>query len=233
MSVKDFDLDLTDLSKLERLFERSPKLFVRAVVGTINNLAFSQRQKYIEELDERMTVRNEAFVNRQMKVTKAKGRDLGSIEAVAGSVSGPRFSGWTEQERGDTPANNRMITAFGRVAGDESRQAKGKARAKTINKFAKISDYTIKANSRRHRLIIFLQMMIDQKKTFVMPRKYKGLKRGVYFATAKKLRRVQTFGDRKVRKDQWMNPVNRKIDQREIANHWEKTLNFLLPVKIK
>lgn len=232
MSVKDFELDLDDFEALEKLFKRSRGLFVRAAVGTVNNLAFSQRQEYINQIDESMNIRNQRFVSRQMAVTKAKTRDLDSIQAVAGSVQTSRFSGWAEQERGEPAKNNRMITTFGRVKADDSRQAKGPARAKTTNKFAKISDYTIRANSRRHRLIIFLQMMIKEKKTFVMPRKYKGLKRGVYFATAKKLRRVQTFGNRKVRKNQWMNRANQKIDQREIERNWEKTLNYLLPNKL-
>lgn len=229
MKNPEFGINLTDTEALKVFFKNSKTLFVRVAVGTINNLAYSMRQKYIDEIDDRMTVRNEKFVSSRMRVTRAKGRDLNSIEAQVGSISSPRFSGWAEQERGDKPNNNRTITSFGRVGADDQRQAKGKARAKTNNKFAKISDYTIRAKSRKHRLIIFLQKMTEEKRTFVMPRKYKGLKRGVYFVKGKRLKRVQTFGPRKVKINKWMEPVNKQLKQKEIAKEWKKSLNHFMP----
>lgn len=232
MAKNEFEMNLNEIENLEDFFKRNGKLFVRAAVGTVNNIAFEQRKNYIEQIEENMTVRNEKFVSRQMRVTTAKARNLDNIQALAGSIKSDRFSGWEEQETGKPSANHRTFTAFGRVSVSMDRQAKGKARAKTNNTFAKISDYTIRATSRRHRLIIFLQMMTERKKAFVMPRKYKGLKRGVYFVKGKQLKRVQTFGQRKVKREPWMKPVNDRLKQQDISKQWKKTLNYLLPRKL-
>ena len=233
MPKKEFEFKAEDLILLRRFYKKSPKLFGRSVTNTLNQLAFQSRTALINTISEQMTVRNPRFVNKQMKVDQAKGIDIRTAESEVGSISGPRFSGWIEQETGKKPETNRTFTLLAR-GGNEQKQARPKTRAKPSNNFAKIGDFTIKAKSRQHRLIIFLQMMGKQQRTFIMPRRYKRLQRGIYVATKKKISRVQTFGPRTVAKAPWMKPtIQRDIDIKSIRSIWSSNINRVLPRRLK
>ena len=138
-----------------------------------------------------------------------------------------------EQETGKKPETSRAFTLLAR-GGSEQNKARPKARAKPSNNFAKIGEFTIKAKSKQHRLIIFLQMMVDQKKQFIMPRKYKGMGRGIYRIKRKKIVAVQRFGALKVRKDPWMKPtIQNEINSKVIRSMWANNINRILPRRLK
>ncbi len=233
MPNKEFEFKAEDLILLRRFYKKSPKLFGRSVTNTLNQLAFESRTALINAISEQMTVRDNRFVNRQMRVDQAKGVDIRTAESEVGSISSSRFSGWIEQETGKKPETNRAFTLLAR-GGSEQNKARPKARAKPYNNFAKISDFTIKAKSRQHRLIIFLQMMVEQKKQFIMPRKYKGMGRGIYRIKRKKIVAVQRFGPVKIRKAPWMKPtIQRDIDLKNIRTIWSNNINRVLPRRLK
>jgi len=233
MPNKEFEFKAEDLILLRKFIKNPLSYFGRSVTNTLNQLAFESRTALINTISEQMTVRNNDFLNKKMKVKPEKGIDIRTAESEVGSISGPRFSGWIEQETGKKPETNRTFTLLAR-GGNEQNQARPKARAKPSNNFAKISDFTIKAKSRQHRLIIFLQMMVDQKKQFIMPRKYKRMGRGIYRIKRKKIVAVQRFGPVKVRKAPWMKPtIQREIDTKSIRSIWASNINRVLPRRLK
>lgn len=235
MASKEFKFNASDLILFRRFLKKAPKLFNASIIGTLNTLAFETRTALIVRVDEQMQVRDKKFVSRSIQVLKAKGRDFRTAEAVVGSVHRARFSGWIEQETGKKSIKNRTQTLLAR-GNSESKKVKQKARLKRSNQIAKISDFQIKAKSKAHRLIIFLEMMRRQRKTFIMPRKYKRLKRGVYSVSkgGKKLQRIQTFGPRKVNKDPWMKPVVRgQLKQADIRKIWAQNVERMLPKRLR
>jgi len=233
MPKKEFEFNAADLILLRRFYKKSPKLFGRSVVNTINTVAFESRLALLDTIQEQMTVRDNRFISRQMRVDKAKGVDIRTAEATVGSIAGPRFTGWVEQETGKKPENSRMMTLVAR-RGSIQNKAVPRARAKSSNDFARISDFQIKAKSRQHRLIIFLQMMSRKKKLFIMPRRYKRLQRGVYQASKRKLKRFQTFGDRKVQKEPWMKPtIQHQLKEKDMRKAWATNISRVLPRRLR
>lgn len=232
MAKKEFNFDGSDLLLLRKFYKKAPVLFARSVVNTLNSLAFTSRTALLATLNDQMTIRDPRFVARQMKVDKAKGTDFMNAESEVGSVSTNRFSGWIEQETGKRSEKNRTTTLLAR-GGSESNKVRPKNRLKPTKALAKISDFKIKAR-RQHRLIIFLQMMSRQKKSFLMPRKYKGLKRGVYVTSRNKLHRIYTTEPMNTKKSPWMKPtIKRVITSQLIRNTWAEQSVRVLPRRLR
>lgn len=230
MPNKEFEFKAEDLILLRRFYKKSPKLFGRSVTNTLNQLAFESRTALINTISEQMTVRNPRFVSKQMKVKPAKGIDIKTAESAVGSLSNSRFSGWIEQETGKKNEKNRTFTLLSR---GNNEQNTVRPKSKVNYNWAKISDFTIKAKSKQHRLIIFLQMMVEQKKQFVMPRKYKGMGRGLYRVRRKKIVVVQRFKPMKIRKQPWMKPtINEHIDNKSIRATWASQINRIIPNRL-
>lgn len=233
MAKKEMSFEGSDFILLRRFYKKSPKLFGRSVVNTLNTIAFSSRLALLNTIREQMTVRDDRFAKRQMKVEKAKGTDIRRAESKVGSVTAPRFSGWIEKETGQKPELNRTMTLLAR-GGSKDKKVRPKARAKPSNNFAKISDFQIKAKSRQHRLIIFMQMMTEQKRQFIMPRRYKGMKRGMYAVRRKKIVLLQRFGPMKVRKAPWMKPtIQREVQAKDFREVWAKNIARVLPRRLR
>ena len=77
-------------------------------------------------------------------------------------------------------------------------------------------------------------MMVDQKKQFIMPRKYKGMGRGIYRIKRKKIVAVQRFGALKVRKEPWLKPtIQNEINSKVIRLMWANNINRILPRRLK
>lgn len=223
----------SDFILLHRFYKKSPRLFGRSVVNTLNTIAFESRIALLDTIREQMTVRDDRFVRSKMKVQTARGSDFRNAQSKVGSVAGPRFSGWIEKETGQKPETNRIATLLAR-GGSAQKKVRPKARAKTSNHFAKISDFQIKAKSRQHRLIIFLRMMTKQKRQFIMPRKFKGLRRGMYTVRRKKILLLQRFGEMKIKKDPWMKPtIQRELSNKDFRKAWAKNITRVLPKKLR
>ena len=120
MPNKEFEFKAEDLILLRRFYKKSPKLFGRSVTNTLNQLAFESRTALINTISEQMTVRDNRFVNRQMRVDQAKGVDIRTAESEVGSISSSRFSGWVEQETGKKPETNRAFTLLARGGSEQN-----------------------------------------------------------------------------------------------------------------
>ncbi|MCK4871070.1 MAG: hypothetical protein KAS93_08175 [Gammaproteobacteria bacterium] len=232
MPKQEFSFSAADLILLRKFYKRSPNIFGRSVIGTLNTLAFDTRKNLIERIDDQMVIRDKKFINRQMKVLQARGTDIQSAQSEVGSVRTNRFTGWTEQEFGLQKGSNRTLTLMAR-RGSAQNKASPSARAKPSNNFAKISDFKIKAKSRRHRLTVFLQMMGQQKRRFIMPRRRGKMIRGIYKATSKKLVSLQRFEHKKVVKNPWMEPtIEAKITPQIMRNIWANNISRALPRRL-
>lgn len=240
-----FEFTAGDLINLRRFYKRAPKMFGRAVVGMLNNVAFEARVELLKTIGSQMNIRNPRFVAAHMKVQKAKGSDISRAVSVVGSVGGARFTGWVEQETGQTDTRNRVYGLFAR-GGDENKKVSVGRTRKTSNRILRMSDFDIdNAVSDQHRVVIFLQMIDQQKrgKMFWIRRNYKKLKGSTVYNMAGRrkrrtskgstgsssIRRVSTDKPMGTRKDPWMQPTIRKtVTTATMRNAWARSINFQL-----
>lgn len=130
MSGFEFGLKMLDLRRLQKFFEQSPKLFARAGVNVVNELAFTSRRFGLQIIDSQMTVRNARFTRSTLWVDPQRGNPpLRSAEASVGARRRPRHTGWVEQELGRPGTRKRQPTLAARM-GQQSRQMFAGARMK-------------------------------------------------------------------------------------------------------
>lgn len=101
-----------------------------------------------------MIVRNKRFVASKIKVDKTHTRQpISSQEAIVGSIDGPRFSGWVEQELGTKTKRTRVFTRLAR-RGSPTRPAQPSVRLKASNDFTTPDDYPRLDDN--HRAVVML-----------------------------------------------------------------------------
>jgi len=220
------------LKNLEKFFKKAPKKFARASAGMINNLAFETRTAALINIASDMNIRSDRFVNSRMKVARAKPLPISQQKAEVGSVRTSRFSGWIEQETGKAPLRTR---AFGIAArrGKQKNTASAKARLKPANQFFSPNNFDLShAADGDHRIQIFLQLMSKEfsNKPFVMRRKYRKMRKGIYvFSKRGQLKQLQSFDDMKVKRKRWMRPAAHKINTKaNIRKQWARAISHVL-----
>lgn len=110
-----FNLDLGEMLKLRKFMKRSPKQFHRVAIGVLNTAAFGTRTEAIKELRSNLIIRNDRFLKSSVRVQKANTREsLNRAESTVGSIGRNRFSGWIEQQTGQSGDKTRTSTSFGR-----------------------------------------------------------------------------------------------------------------------
>jgi hypothetical protein len=209
----DFKIDINEHRRLERIFKKAPKLLRPVTANVLNSLAFDAKRKYGKNIDRFMVVRNKRFIEGSLRVQKTKSGPVNSQMTISGSIHRPRFTGWEEQEKGTRPKRNRAITKAGR-AGNKKRQAIGKARLKSANKFYKPSQFP--GRSRYNKFLFMLRVLATRGGGEIIISDRLKIKRGVlppglYQFRKRKFRRFQTFGVNKSKKIPWMSRTNDQL----------------------
>lgn len=174
---------------------KAPRKFARASANTLNSFAFGNRRKQQLILKNRLNVKNEKFVKSALRVQKAStSAPMESQVAISGSIFKNRFSGWREQELGVATDRSKTSTLFGRGGG--RRQLAPSARMKPGRSFTSPDDFEGKND--QHRVIVMLNTLsrTGNKKPFFITghRKFKS---GLYKFRGKKIKRLQTFKNKK------------------------------------
>lgn len=232
-----FSMDDRNLKKLRRLYKRAPRQMRRATAGMANSFAFGVKEQIPMTIDDLMTVRNPRFVNSKIRVVVAKGTQPINVQTSrVGSIFGPRFSGWEEQQLGKRTTRTRVATMNAR-GGNFSRPMQGKSRLKPNQKFLD-PDSIQNAKDDDHRLFIFLKMHERRRKqqSFTIRRKTGKFKPGLYRFKGKKVRKQQDFrplSDRKQpAKKPWMTMAVKKYFKGvNIPQMWTKEIKHVFKLK--
>ena len=216
-SSRLFDMDTRDLIKFRRLLKRAPREMRRATAGMLNSFAFGTRVQIPLTIDDVMTVRNPRFVQSKTRVSMAKGSEpiLDQVSRV-GSITGPRFTGWIEQQRGTSTTRSRVVTTNAR-GGNFGRPVQGKSRLKPNQKFLD-PDSIKKAKDANHRMFIFLKMQERRRKqqAFTIRRKTGKFRPGLYRFKGKKVRKQQDFQPKRAQ------PKRIKWMDKAVANYFRR-----------
>jgi hypothetical protein len=225
-----FDIDLANLVNLQRFYSKAPKQFIRAANSTLNSFAFGTRRKSIEIIEKELTIRNQKFTRGSLRVQKSTASNLSSARAEVGSIRRPRFTGWKEQELGSRPERTRSITRFAR--GTKNRRLRPSFRMRPGSNFLDEDDFQLseKGVKERNRSIVMLQILRRRKhrKPFVL--RSGRFKPGLYVFRRKKVKRIQTFKDkRRIKRVAWMSGGRREFFRdADIDQIWAESLRRVL-----
>lgn len=199
-----FELDLSDQRKLTKIYKAAPRKFQRATAGYLNSLAFKARPDQIASINRTMTVRNPRFVNSKIRVKTTKpSTPIDRQAATVGSIRGPRFSGWTEQERGTGDKRDRTISEQAR-GGSDKRQVMAKARLKRTANFHRVQEFRTGRHKTYGQALVAMLRESSQgrlKRPFIItkgggPGNLSKYRHGLYGNKGRRVVRYQTFRKR-------------------------------------
>ena len=180
-----FDLNIKELVKLRKWYKRQPHKFRKATGSMLNDFAFGTRRSIVDLLTRRMTIRNPRFLSSRIRVTKARlSAPVNSQRALTGTMAGPRFSGFVEQEKGTPTERTRAATLAAR-SGAKSSQVKPRFRLKPSSSVVSMDDYGV------DRLSAFVAMIFKRKEKRLIR-----IKGTIYKRKGKKLDLIQTLHPR-------------------------------------
>ena len=112
MNVK---IDDRDLKKFHQLIGKDmPKAFPKITASYLNTMAFEQRTANKKSLEEKLTIRDQRFLNNSLRVEKTKPVSINQQIAYSGSIRWEGGTGWEEQQYGKKPERKHAITTSAR-----------------------------------------------------------------------------------------------------------------------
>ena len=244
MGTGIFNMRSADLVNLQKWLKKAPKEFDRAAANVLNTTAFKSRRRAISNIKKGTTTRQPKFVDRSMRVTKAKvGQPLNRLVAIMGSIDisrQGRSSGFEELESGGKTSKPRAATLSSR-GNSERKKIAGPVRMDKLNRMFRHRMVRGKGlKSKRQRVAAMLKVVRSGaigRQPFIIPRGLKSgpmskLRPGVYRMGNKKVISLQNpFRSRvsKTKRIKWMSKsIDWATNDANVTKAWKKEAEFVL-----
>ena len=229
MSAIKLKLDLTDWQKLKKFYKKAPKKAQFASASVLNSMAFQTRMQYIDNINNDLEVRSPGFVKSSIRVERAKGsEDMSRQLSMVGSIERANFSGWVEQETGETTEREKLITKKAR-GGSFAAKISSRAKLRKGRSFPNPNDFP--GVSLHQKAVVLLQVMGrgSGNKPFIMFG-HNSLIPGLYEFQGGTLTRLQSFvGDFQPKKNPLLIPARNKVfTLNNLRFEWAKAIEFQL-----
>lgn len=230
-----FDYNDRAFKEFSKFYNKAPSRARKASARMLSKFAFGTRNEAIIEINRTMSVRNKRFVARGMRFQNARPTNIDNQFSVAGSISGNRFSGWKENYEGSRDNRTRTHSLLSR-SGSWKKKIKPSVRMKPARDFLSISDFSKETSRSSNPNAVFLALMKKKKKNkaFIMKKRYKGLKKGVYKYTGRKLKRLIDLEpkSRSVKRNRWLDTArNRFFAKNNLDELWKEAISDLFKSK--
>ena len=172
----------------------------------------------------------------RVRVVKAGTGPINSIESEAGSIFSDRFSGWKEQQFGTESDRESVPSRFSRGGSWQSRM-RVSLRSRQKNPMFRMSDFNItNAKNKKHRLIIYLQILDKRKikQRFYFPGKLGKMQPTIYKRQGQKFRGVSNPKQKlkKTARIPWMDKsidlLLKEVDPQAV---WDRNIKFMFRFK--
>lgn len=228
-----FDFDKRALKAFVKFYEVAPFKARKATARLLSQFAFGTRQKAIKEIHKTMTVRSPKFVERSIIFKSAKASRIEDQVAITASISRPRFTGWREQEDGLVDQRTRTQSLLAR-GNNFAKKVKPSVRLKPGRSFIKLGDFGTPSGPNQIPAFIKIVKGKYKNRPFILNKKYKQIKRGVYKFVRNKMQILQNFEAkrRKPKSNPWMTNARRKyFSSTDIDAEWGKAIKFITKKK--
>ncbi|MCK5601154.1 hypothetical protein KAR91_04740 [Candidatus Pacearchaeota archaeon] len=229
-----FTVDNSQLTKLLLFYATAPKKFAKASGSMLNHFAFGTRTEALNELQRRMTIRNQAFMKRQMRVEKSHTRlPIQSQVSKTGSVTTQRFTGWEEQETGKKTDKTRTFSLSAR-RGSRRKQALPSARLKPGRDLDNPNNYEGKDSYHRVLAMLSAIQAKKSKKPFHVFKGGRKISSGLYRFEGDQLTMLQKYAtsNAQPKRRPWINQARaRYFRNTDMKALWSRTISFVLKVR--
>lgn len=213
-------IDNTQLKIFAKMCKDAPQSFNVVTAEYLNASAFRHRELNIKSLESKMVIRDKRFLLSSLRVEKTRPLPIDKQIAISGSINRPRFSGWKEQETGQTPVHKRVSTPTAR-GGSMRGKIQTKARLKPGNVIYKPEQYQGKSYQLKFYFMMRVlgsrgggQFLVSQR----IPTKKGGLNPGLYNLKGRKVSLLQKLKGMQSKRIEWQSKDWSDIKRRAELN---------------
>lgn len=175
-----FFTDKKSQEQLKKFYKTAPKAFRKVSAGVLSSMAVESRTNMQKTLRKDFTIRTPTLLNKGLRFTLAnKNEPINQQQSTAGSIDIPRHDDWEGAQTGKA-SRVTMFTDKGRVGNSQAGKARKMSKA---GRHTTMSDFKLKGSG-DNRTNLYLQAIGSddkrRRKPFYLPRKYKGMRKGVY-----------------------------------------------------
>ena len=225
-----FDYDKKAFKEFSKFYRAAPAKARRATARMLTRFAFGTREEAIKEIHRTMTVRSEGFVKRQMRFKGARATNIDNQESSTFSVATDRFTGWKEQNDGtpDKRTRSQSLLARGRSF---DKKVSPRNRMKPGNRFFSANSFDKMPTGAKETPALIKRMKVNHKnKPFIIKKRYKRIKRGVYKFVRNKMMILQNFEKKRTtpKKNPWMRSARENyFRSANLDREWTKSIEFI------
>ena len=224
-----FDYNKKTFKEFSRFYEKAPVKARRATARMLSVFAFGTKEEAFREIRRTMTIRSERFVKTSLRYKGARATNIDSQRSSAFSIERDRFTGWKEQNEGSPDKRTRSQSLLSRGRSFNKR-VRPSARMKPGRSFIDENDFDdLPSGNKKVPAMIARVKLKHKNKPFIIKRKYKSIKRGLYKFIRNKMMILQNFEKKKttVKRNPWMMNARRNYFKRaDISKEWGKSIEF-------
>lgn len=224
-----FDYDDKSFKAFSKFYSKAPFKARRATAALLSRFAFGTRMKAIQEIENTMTVRSERFVASSIRFNSARATKIDNQVSSTFSIERDRFTGWIEQSEGSADKRTRSQSLLARGS-NFSKKVKPSIRMKPGRDFLSMSDFKLPDGAGKVPAYIKMVKRNHKNKPFILKKKYKQIKRGVYKFTRNKMQILQNFEKkpRAVKRNPWMlNARENYFKSIDLNHEWSRAIDFI------
>lgn len=225
-----FDYNDRVFKEFSKFYGRAPKQARRATARMLTQFAFGTRVQAIKEIESSMVTRTKGFVKSSLRFSGAKPVHIDLQESHTFSIAKPRSTGFLEQQEGSMNKNSVSKTLLSR-GNNFSRRVAPRFRLKSSNNFITENDFNdLPSGSKKTGAYIARVKRKYKNKPFLVRRKYKSIKKGIYIFKRKQMLILRNFEakPRRVKKNPWMTRAREKFfKNNDVDQQWIKAMNFI------
>jgi len=228
-----FEYNDKSFKAFSKFYAKAPFKARRATARVLSQFAFGVRQEALKEIKKKMTIRSEKFVNSSMRFKGARSARIDDQVSATFSIGRARFSGWEEQNDGTADKRTRSQSLLAR-GNNFKKKVKPSVKMKPGRDFISMGDFKLPSGKAQVPAYLKAVKAKYKNKPFILKKKYKNIKRGLYKFVRNKMQILQNFEKkpRKVKRIPWMKTARgnyfRKTD---IDREWIKALDFITKKK--
>ena len=216
-----------------KFYAKAPFLARRSTARMLSVFAFGTRKEAINEINSTMNVRNQKFVSSSIIFRGARATRIDDQQSSTGSIARARSTGWIEQQEGKVDSRTRSQSLLAR-GNNFDKQVAPSARLKPGRSFITMGSFDLPSGPAQVPTYIRLVKSKYKNKPFILNKKYRQIKRGVYKFVRNKMMLLQNFErkPRKVKHNPWMtNARERYMSKVDLDAEWVKSIEFITKKK--
>lgn len=224
-----FDYNEKAFKEFSRFYAAAPGKARRATSRLLSQFAYGTREEATKHIKNTMTVRNPKFVETSIRWRGARPTNIDNQKSQTFSVSLRNTTGFKEQQDNKVDKRTRSQSLLAR-GNTFSKKVKPSLRMKPSRSFFSAADFDLPSGKAQTPALIKHMKKKYKNKPFLIKKKYRQIKRGLYKFVRNKMMLLQNFEKkpRPVKYNPWMDKARQNFFRStNVDKEWGKAIKFI------